>query len=253
MRNVAIVIGASGGISQAIVEQLLLDQDIDRIIAVSRSDNALFKSNKILWQQSDYSENSITKTTQAMTRYLQESQGSISRIFISNGILQTDTIRPERALKSLTAETMHQVFHANTIVPSLWLAALASLIKSHAQTQPKSICVISVLSARVGSINDNQLGGWHSYRASKAALNMVLKGAAIEFERHKKPIHLLAFHPGTTDTALSKPFQSSVAKEKLFQPKFVAQRLLSITSDLAKQSKTSSLHFLDWNNEPIAW
>ena len=109
---------------------------------------------------------------------------------------------------------------------------------------------IAVFSARVGSISDNQLGGWYSYRASKAALNMVLKCAAIELARLNPRAKLVAFHPGTTDTNMSKPFQKGVPAEKLFSPDFVASRLLVSLDSIVPDGE---LAFLDWDGKAIAW
>ncbi|CAN0507506.1 unnamed protein product, partial [Discosporangium mesarthrocarpum] len=110
--------------------------------------------------------------------------------------------------------------------------------------------VITVMSARVGSIDDNERGGWYAYRASKAALNMLFKTAAIEYRRTAKQTRFLAFHPGTTDTPLSQPFQKSVPPDKLFSPEFVAERLLGLTDALPG---SDLVQFLDWDGEAVAW
>jgi NAD(P)-dependent dehydrogenase (short-subunit alcohol dehydrogenase family) len=130
------------------------------------------------------------------------------------------------------------------VVPSLWLAAL-----SQSLTRGSS-CKIAALSARVGSISDNRLGGWYSYRASKAALNMVMKSAAIEYSRRLPGVKIVAFHPGTTDTALSRPFQRGVPEGKLFAPDFVAQRLASLLDSIEVDGELS---FLDWDGKKIEW
>ncbi|HBO11481.1 MAG TPA: short-chain dehydrogenase, partial [Halieaceae bacterium] len=109
---------------------------------------------------------------------------------------------------------------------------------------------VAVLSARVGSIGDNRLGGWYGYRASKAALNMLLRSAAVELGRRAPSVALLAFHPGTTDTALSKPFQARVPADKLFPPARVADALLA-RMDAARAD--GELHFVDYAGEPIPW
>ncbi|TBR37655.1 SDR family NAD(P)-dependent oxidoreductase [Marinomonas agarivorans] len=270
MHNIAIIIGAAGGISQAIIRQLLNANEgqgqgqgqgqrssIDHIFAVSRAPlstmQPTIESDHLTWLLSDYSENSIDTCCEVMADYLRKQQARVTKIIIANGILQTETIRPERALKQLSAQNLHEVFHANTVIPALWLAALAPLIEKRCSNQTAQACIISVLSARVGSIGDNSLGGWHSYRASKAALNMILKGAAIELERSKKHARLIAFHPGTTDTALSKPFQASVPSDKLFQPEFVADRLLTIMAEIATDPSAKTLQFLDWDRQTITW
>ena len=102
----------------------------------------------------------------------------------------------------------------------------------------------------VGSISDNRLGGWYSYRTSKAALNMLLKSAVIELNRRLKSVKLIAFHPGTTDSPLSKPFQKNVPKGKLFSPDFVANALIDITHHAQIDGKLS---FLDWQGKTIDW
>jgi NAD(P)-dependent dehydrogenase (short-subunit alcohol dehydrogenase family) len=118
------------------------------------------------------------------------------------------------------------------------------------QLRGKHECVVSVFSARIGSIDDNRSGGWYAYRASKAALNMLLKTAAIECARRAGNVKLIAFHPGTTDTALSRPFHASVPKDALFTPRFVARHLVDI---MKQQHVDGELSFVDWKNESIVW
>lgn len=107
--------------------------------------------------------------------------------------------------------------------------------------------IIASLSARVGSIEDNRLGGWYSYRASKAAHNMLLKTASIELKRLNKQSVVLCLHPGTTDTSLS---QARVPDEKLFTSLFVAEQLLAV---IAQPTPDDSGSFWDWNGQPIEW
>jgi NAD(P)-dependent dehydrogenase (short-subunit alcohol dehydrogenase family) len=102
----------------------------------------------------------------------------------------------------------------------------------------------------VGSISDNRLGGWYSYRCSKAALNMFMKTAAIEFGRRFPRVKLVALHPGTTDTALSRPFQRRVAPEKLFTPEFVAGRLAAVLEEVKPDRELS---FLAWDGSEVDW
>jgi NAD(P)-dependent dehydrogenase (short-subunit alcohol dehydrogenase family) len=129
-------------------------------------------------------------------------------------------------------------------VPALWLKSLLKVLKGSQD------CIVAALSARVGSIGDNHLGGWYAYRASKSALNMILKTAAIEYGRRAKNVKLIAFHPGTTDTELSKPFQAAVPKEKLFTPSFVAERLAMIMDEAVVDGELS---YLDWKGQAIDW
>ncbi|MFT6288067.1 MAG: NAD(P)-dependent dehydrogenase (short-subunit alcohol dehydrogenase family) [Alcanivorax sp.] len=241
--NTVLVVGASGGIGRAVVDHYLTDSKIELVIAVSRSQQpAQYETygERLRWQVCDYSEAAIAEVLPTADPARQR----ITRVVICNGILHSDTIAPEKSLLSLNAAAMTQVLHANTVVPALWLAALSKALRGG------STCSIAVLSARVGSISDNRLGGWYSYRASKAALNMVLKSAAIEYSRKLPQVKLVAFHPGTTDTELSKPFQRGVAPEALFTPEFVAQKLTSL---LDKLEPDEELSYLAWDGTSIEW
>ena len=122
---------------------------------------------------------------------------------------------------------MRQVFELNTFLPIRVLSALMPVIKRSGS--PK----IAVLSARVGSISDNRLGGWYSYRGSKAALNMATKNMANEFRRSE--VVAVALHPGTTDTDLSKPFQKGVRPEKLFSVEYTSGMLLDVLQGLTPE------------------
>jgi NAD(P)-dependent dehydrogenase (short-subunit alcohol dehydrogenase family) len=126
----------------------------------------------------------------------------------------------------------------------LWIQQLVPILSSKKTTK------IVVFNARVGSISENQLGGWYSYRTSKAALNMLLKTLAIELARRSPNIKLISFHPGTTDTPLSKPYQKNVPIKKLFTSNFVAHQLLNIIEDIEVDGKTS---YIDWQGKTINW
>jgi NAD(P)-dependent dehydrogenase (short-subunit alcohol dehydrogenase family) len=132
----------------------------------------------------------------------------------------------------------------NALTPMLVLSTLWALMRS--STQPR----VAVLTARVGSLTDNELGGWYSYRASKAALNMMLKCAAIEVRRINKNAKLIAYHPGTVDSPLSKPFQRSVPEGKLFSPDFSAEQLDNLMTSAVPDG---ALSYLDWAGQTIDW
>jgi len=239
----ALVMGASGGLAQAIISELMADAGIDTVIAVSR--NAApehFASGPAapMWIETEYREPAMA----AVVEQLQPFAGRITRVVICHGILHSDTLWPEKRLEDINAESLQTVFQANTVVPVLWLKLLHRLLKS------KQRCVVAALSARVGSIGDNQLGGWYAYRSSKAALNMMLRTLSIEYGRRVKNVKIISFHPGTTDTALSKPFQASVPSDKLFTPQFVAERLCGI---MAHAEIDGELSYLDWDNKAIPW
>ena len=154
---------------------------------------------------------------------------------------------PEKKLEEINSDYFMQLLHSNTLVPLLCLQSIVPLLNH------KTHCTITALSARVGSINDNKLGGWYTYRASKSALNMLFKTAAIELARRAKNTKLILFHPGTTDTQLSKPFQKNVPADKLFTPDFVAQQLFKFTYENPQLELNGEPAYLDWQGNTIKW
>ncbi len=147
-------------------------------------------------------------------------------VFCTIGVLHTDSIAPEKSIRQFnTAQTSEVMLH-NVIMPMLWLQQLSRYID---RGHPHKILV---LSAKVGSISDNLLGGWYSYRASKAALNMMVKTLAIELKRSGYRSLVATVHPGTTDTALSAPFQRGLAEGYLQSPAQTAVRLAQVMAEL---------------------
>lgn len=233
----AIVVGASSAIAQAIIQALLDRNDICEIITISRK--AQQTTAKVTPLTCDYQEHNIAALCRSLDlRY------PVSHVFICNGVLHNEQKKPEKKIEDIDGAALMDTLHSNTVVPTLWLKHLTPLIKS------STPCKVAIFSARIGSISDNNLGGWYSYRASKAALNMMIQTASIELARRAKNVKLLAFHPGTTDTPLSKPFQSSVPEGKLFTPEFVASQLISLMATLEPDGKAS---YMDWNHKSIAW
>ena len=135
-------------------------------------------------------------------------------------------------------------FTTNAILPAIWLKHVESLLKG---SEPAKLVFFS---ARVGSISDNNLGGWYGYRASKSALNMIIKCAQIECKRRAKNICLISYHPGTVETELSKPFQSNVPAGKLFTTDFTVSQLLTIIPNLTPENGP---HYIDWQGSVIPW
>jgi NAD(P)-dependent dehydrogenase (short-subunit alcohol dehydrogenase family) len=237
-----VVIGAGSGIGRALIQRW--DEAAERpILAVARSASSLALVDplgSVSTRLCDYSDAALI----SLSEHLHEQRTDIARLIICNGVLQGDGYRPERALNQLTLSASRQVFEINTFLPMRILGALTSALKQ--SSAPR----IAVLSARVGSIGDNQTGGWYSYRGSKAALNMMLKCAALELHRSNPATKLMAYHPGTVDTPLSKPFQAGIAQGKLFSPERAAEALdRAVTHFEAK----GDLAFLDWQGEAIPW
>ncbi|MBA6354745.1 MULTISPECIES: SDR family NAD(P)-dependent oxidoreductase [unclassified Colwellia] len=247
INQLTLIIGANSDIGKAIATQVASLADTGLILisrqAIDEKDtveqqNSL-KTKKITVK--DYQPQSIDN---AIAELVAHSELPISQVFVCNGILHSDKFQPEKRLEDFDAQAFEQVISANTLTPMLWVQKLTPILTR------KSPCKFIVFSARVGSINDNKLGGWYSYRASKAALNMMLKTASIEFARRAKNIKLISFHPGTTDTPLSKPFQKNVPADKLFTSEFVAKQLLTIVADTPIDH---TLSYLDWQGKSINW
>ena len=239
-----LILGASSSIAQAIAIRAL-ETPHNRVTVVSR-DTSFYQSISTneqlnIIQVANYSAETIAEVVNQL--HLDNSL-PITRVYLCHGILHNKSVQPEKKIEDINHDAFAVVMQANTLTPMLWIQKLTPLLTG------KKTCKLVVLSARVGSITDNRLGGWYSYRASKAALNMMLKNTAIEFSRRAKNIKVIAFHPGTTDTALSKPFQKNVAPGKLFTPEFVAKQLLSITNNTVVDGQLS---FVDWQGESISW
>jgi NAD(P)-dependent dehydrogenase (short-subunit alcohol dehydrogenase family) len=238
-----LIIGASSTIAQALIQELL-DASDKYIIAVSRSTEMQdkFDSLRVHCIDCDYSTEAIEQTT----LYIQELHLEIDQVIICNGLLHQASLKsmaPEKKLEDVELSALQQSFQANMFIPLLWLSNLPRLVTAqHAD--------IVVFSARVGSIADNRLGGWVSYRSSKAALNMALRCAAIEYKRSHKTWRFVLYHPGTTATPLSEPFQKNVPADKLFTPQFTASQLLTILPTLAMHQL---IHYIDWQGQTIEW
>ena len=160
---------------------------------------------------------------------------------VATGLLCRAEHRPERAIRELNAEWMAENFSVNTIGPAL-------IAKHVAAALPRSQrSVLALLSARVGSISDNRLGGWHSYRASKAALNMIVKGVALELARTRPEAICVALHPGTVETVLSAPFRSG-GDDGVHSPAHAANCLLDVIDRL---TPTDSGKCFAWDGQEI--
>lgn len=234
--NIAIV--GAGAIGSALVGKLSVSYP-SAVIHVFSSKNILSKSDVCCYHKIDYSdEKNISDVITAVS-----TQTTFDLVIVTTGVLHGDEFAPEKCLKDLCAENMQRLFYANTVIPSL----LAKYFLPNMEQRKRAI--FAVLSARVGSITDNRLGGWYSYRASKTALNMVVKNLSIELGRKSKNLIIVGLHPGTVDSFLSAPFSANIAKDKLFTPNFAADSLLMVMNKL--QLSDSGALFA-WNGEVIA-
>ena len=222
----AVVIGASGGIGAAFVNALARDPRIARIDALARRplEPGAFAApeGKVRTDRIDVGDEASIKA--AADRL---GEGPLDLVLITTGVLHdTQGLRPEKTWRHLDADALARSYAINAIGPALVAKHLLPRLRRDHKA------VFAALSARVGSIEDNRIGGWYAYRASKAALNQLLRTLAIELARRWPEAVCVGLHPGTTDTALSAPFQANVPEGKLFTPGFVAERLLAVLDGL---------------------
>lgn len=231
MKRVA-VFGASGGIGAALVRNLAAREDIAEVHAGARH-GPVPEGPKIRPFRFDATDASSIAPFAA----------PLDMAWIATGILtRADGTGPEKSLRQVDAAGLAELYTANTIVPTLILQAIHPLLPRDRRA------AVAVLSARVGSIGDNRLGGWHAYRASKAALNMLVRTIAIEWSRTHPHAVLAALHPGTVATPLSAPFQKGVSADRLFTPDVSAAALLRVLESL-QPADTGNL--FAWDGTPI--
>jgi len=219
----AVVFGASGAIGRSFVEQFLKLDEIDEIHAVSRQE-VQFDSMKVRSFALDYFSDDDWKDYSSQLKQC----SNLSYCVIASGVLHGADFYPERSLNEINAEAMAEVFRINCVIPAIILKNIASFM-----SREKS--VIGVLSARVGSISDNRLGGWYSYRSSKSALNMLIKTASIELKRLNPKMVIMGLHPGTVKSNLSDPFTQRLEKEKLFSSDYSTAMLIEIIKQAGKE------------------
>lgn len=227
-----LIIGAGGGIGQALV-QYYHEQGAS-VQALSRQQVSKLPGQWLL--VNDYTETSL----QRIVSQIKQPDIVISTL----GILHTDDFMPEKRIVDLNWHQLQQSYYVNAVLPILLLQQLLPLLPK------KNPCVWAQLSAKVGSITDNYLGGWYSYRASKSALNMLLKTASVELKRTHKQLCLAAIHPGTTDTELSQPFQQRLPADKLYTPAQSAERIATVINQLTAEDSGGFWH---WDGSPLPY
>ena len=218
----ALVIGASGGIGAAIVAALR-ERGVD-VTGLSRRADGFDLADP-----------------EAVERRMAALSGSFDLILVASGILAAPGFAPEKSLAAMDAAAMLRVMAVNAIGPAMILRHVPRLLPRDRRA------VVAVLSARVGSIGDNRVGGWHGYRASKAALNQIMHGAAIELARTHKQAVCVALHPGTVAT----PFTAEYAgRHAVVAPDVAAGHLLGVLDGL---EPAQSGRFYDWAGAEVPW
>ncbi len=222
----ALVIGASGGIGAALVEALRDDRRCERVVELGRSTVPAL----------DLLEAASIEQAAAEVA----GQGPFHLIINATGVLHGSAFMPEKRLADLNQEQLLQTFQINTISPALLLRHFCPLLD-------RQRGVLAMLSAKVGSIGDNRLGGWYSYRASKAALNMLIKTASIEVRRSQPNAVLLALHPGTVNSRLSQPFRGAEIGRP---PSDATQDLLRVIDGLRPEGSGG---FYSYSGQVLPW
>jgi len=225
------VIGASGGIGGAFVEALAASPAVKQVFALSRRAAGPVSDQVVRLPMDLEDEDSIAAAAGA----IKETAGRLSLVIVAAGILHDDSdgLRPEKTWCALDAAAMERVYRINTIGPVLAAKHFLPLLADDRKS------AFAALAARVGSIGDNQLGGWYSYRASKAALMMLIRSLSIELARKNDHALCVGLHPGTVDSCLSKPFQGGVPEGKLFPPAKSAGHLLTVLDGLTSADSGS--------------
>lgn len=227
--STAIVIGATGGIGKALFEALVAGATFTDVLGFSRSGNPPLELT---------SEASIAEAA----RQARDRGASIRLIIDATGFLHDADSRPEKSLRDLDADQLAKSFALNAIGPALLMKHFLPLVPREGKA------VFATLSARVGSIGDNQLGGWYGYRAAKAALNQLVRTAAVELGRRAPDAICVALHPGTVATELSRPFGSGT--HELQTPELAAGRLIGVIDSL---DAGSSGEFFDQHGKAVPW
>jgi len=222
----ALIIGSSGTIGSHFVKLLESHPSCSKVIGIHRSSAPAI----------DYHH---SETIEASASSLAE-LGPFQLIINTIGVLHSEQWMPEKKLEDLSQAQLSEMFNINTIGPALTIKYFSKLLDpAHG--------VMATLSAKVGSIEDNRLGGWYSYRASKAALNMIIKTASIEFARTKPNVALIALHPGTVNSGLSQPFRGQqIGRDPL-------EAVTDMFNVLANVKKEDSGSFLTYSGEKLPW
>jgi len=237
----AIIFGATGGIGAALVAGLL-ERGISTVFAASRNKPEGLPAGA-RWVRFDLdNEASIAAAAQAT------GSEPLDLVIVASGVLTLPAqdgsggVGPERSFRQVEPDAMARVLYLNTVGPALVAKHFLPLLPRDRRS------VFAALTARVGSISDNRIGGWHSYRASKAALNMLIRNYAIELGRTHRQAVCVALHPGTVDTSLSEPFQANLPEGQLTPPMQAARNLLAVIDGLTPDN---SGRLFDWAGERV--
>ncbi|MBI1339332.1 SDR family NAD(P)-dependent oxidoreductase [bacterium] len=234
----AVVFGGGGGVGSALVRALEADARCGAVFSGARNPSDA-SSSKVTPFQFDLEDGASIERAAAQIG----DHAEVDLVFVATGVLHGPGLQPEKSWTALDPAALRRAFEINTIGPAMIARALLPKLARGRKS------VFAALSARVGSISDNRLGGWHSYRASKAALNMIVRTLAIELARRNPHAVCVALHPGTVATALSAPFSRSSGGGGQFTPDEAATHLLRVIEGLTPDASGG---IYAWNGEEIS-
>ncbi|MGB3137149.1 MAG: SDR family NAD(P)-dependent oxidoreductase [Nodosilinea sp.] len=247
-RQHALVVGASQGIGLGFVQHLLSDLRFEAVYGTYRSPESAQGLLALAQQFPQLTclpvDVTQEETIAAAIASIQARTPQLHRVVYCVGVLHDGDFQPEKSLRQITAENLTRSFQTNAVGAALLVKHLLPLLQ---HDQPS---LFAAVSAKIGSIGDNRLGGWYGYRASKAALNMLIKTAALEYARRSPHTILTLLHPGTTDTRLSQPFQRGVPPEKLFSVDRTVGQLMAVMDGL---TPADSGEFFSWDGARLPW
>ncbi len=245
----ALIVGASQGIGLGFVRTLLENPNINKIYATYRNSTSAQElislsdghSDRLICLKIDITDESQIEVG---IKQISATIDKLHLVIYCVGVLHEGKLTPEKSLRQINSENLLYYFQVNSIGAVLLAKHLMPLFRHSDRS------VFASISAKVGSIGDNRLGGWYGYRASKAALNMFLKTTALEYSRRCPKTIVAALHPGTTDTRLSQPFQKNVPPEKLFPVEHTVNLLSKVIAGL---NIKNSGQFFSWDGSQLPW
>ncbi|MBE0484687.1 SDR family NAD(P)-dependent oxidoreductase [Marinobacter sp.] len=242
-----VIAGVSGAIGSALAQRYLEARPEQSLIGLCRHPErvpqALRQDSRVhllAWSADSQGQVLMEQGLQALL----DAGGGVEDLIYAAGLLHDDGLFPEKRLDELNPDNLARAFEVNCIGFGMLVKTLAGGLRG------KHLKRVVAVSAKVGSITDNQLGGWYAYRCSKAALNMMVKNLSVELPRRYAPVACVALHPGTTRSALSEPFSQSLAKLMVHEPSETADNLFGVIQSL---SEADNGRFISWDGRDLPW
>lgn len=254
---VSLVNGASRGLGLALTEKLLTKHPESPVVATCRNPEAAENlaalkdrfSSQLTVLRLDVTQED---TMEAVAKEVSDKFGRLDMLVTASGVLHIpDEMEPEPKLVNVDPKNLMRAYRINAVGPILVAKHMMPLLKTGlGEGTGREGAVVANITCKMASLRDNLLGGWYSYRASKASLNQFTKTLSVECQRRKDPVICVVIHPGVVDTELSKPYQRDIPPEKLFTPETAAEKLMDILDSL-KPDDTGK--FFSFNKQEIPW